>query len=154
FADVFLASGSAQAPKASASTTQSQKNQTAKASFEKDVQLVLANNCVACHNDQLASGGLDLTRFSNAASFVQNRDGWEPIVKKVRTGEMPPQGLPRLPAAQVDTFVRFVQSEFEKADRNVKPDPGRVTARRLNRNEYSNTIRDLLAVDFRAERDF
>ena len=118
------------------------------------MQPILANNCVACHNDQLASSGLDLTGFSNAASLVQHRDGWELIVKKVRTGEMPPQGLPRLAAAQVETLVRFVQGEFEKADRNVKPDPGRVTARRLNRNEYSNTIRDLLAVDFRAERDF
>ena len=67
---------------------------------------------------------------------------------------MPPEGLPRLPASQIETLVKFVQGEFEKADRNVKPDPGRVTARRLNRNEYSNTIRDLLAVDFRAERDF
>ena len=86
--------------------------------------------------------------------MVQHRDGWERIVQKVRTGEMPPEGLPRLPAAQIETLVKFVQREFEKADRNVKPDPGRVTARRLNRNEYSNTIRDLLAVDFRAERDF
>ncbi len=86
--------------------------------------------------------------------MIQHRDGWERIVQKVRTGEMPPEGLPRLPAAQIETLVKFVQGEFERADRNVKPDPGRVTARRLNRNEYSNTIRDLLAVDFRAERDF
>src|SRR6202035_4558532 len=67
--------------------------------------------------------------------------------------EMPPKGVPR-PAAQMEALTKFVQAEFERADRNVKPDPGRVTARRLNRNEYSNTIRDLLAVDFHAERDF
>src|SRR4026209_2242338 len=67
---------------------------------------------------------------------------------------MPPEGLPRLASAQIETFVKFVQDAFEKADRNVKPDPGRVTARRLNRNEYSNTIRDLLGVDFRAEKYF
>ena len=115
---------------------------------------MLANNCVACHNDQLASGGLDLAKFSTATSIIQHRDGWERIVQKVRTGEMPPEGLPRLPVAQIETLVKFVQGEFDKADHNVKPDPGRVTARRLNRNEYSNTIRDLLAVDFRAERDF
>src|SRR5262245_14656901 len=126
----------------------------AKLSFEKDVQSILEKNCVACHNDQLASGGLDLAKFSTASSILQHRDGWERIVQKVRTGEMPPEGLPRLPVAQIETLVKFVQAEFDKADRNVKPDPGRVTARRLNRNEYSNTIRDLLAVDFRAERDF
>src|SRR5262245_39290816 len=67
---------------------------------------------------------------------------------------MPADGLPRLPVGQIQTFVKFVQDEFEKADKNVKPDPGRVTARRLNRVEYTNTIRDLLAVDFRAEKDF
>ena len=86
--------------------------------------------------------------------MIQHREGWQRIVQKVRTGEMPPAGLPRLTGAQIEILVRFVQEEFAKADRNVKPDPGRVTARRLNRNEYSNTIRDLLAVDFSAERDF
>jgi uncharacterized protein DUF1592/uncharacterized protein DUF1588/uncharacterized protein DUF1587/uncharacterized protein DUF1585/uncharacterized protein DUF1595/cytochrome c len=123
-------------------------------SFERDVQPLLANNCTGCHNDQLASGGLDLAKFSTATSILQHRDGWERIVQKVRTGEMPPEGLPRLPVVQIETLVKFVQGEFERADRNVTPDPGRVTARRLNRNEYSNTVRDLLAVDFRAERDF
>jgi hypothetical protein len=67
---------------------------------------------------------------------------------------MPPKGLPRPPQAQIDALVSFVRGEFENADRNVKPDPGRVTARRLNRTEYSNTIRELLGVDFRAEKDF
>ncbi len=67
---------------------------------------------------------------------------------------MPPKGIPRPPQAQIDSLLQFLQSEFDKADRNVKPDPGRVTARRLNRAEYSNTIRDLLAVDFHAEKDF
>ena len=85
---------------------------------------MLANNCVACHNDQLASGGLDLAKFSTATSIIQHRDGWERIVQKVRTGEMPPEGLPRLPVAQIETLVKFVQGEFDKADRNVKPDPG------------------------------
>ena len=85
--------------------------------------------------------------------MAENRDGWEKILQKIRTGEMPPKGVPR-PAAQIDALTKFVQAEFERADRNVKPDPGRVTARRLNRNEYSNTIRDLLAVEFRAENDF
>ena len=75
-------------------------------------------------------------------------------MQKIRTGEMPPKGIPKPAAAQIDTLVNFVEGEFARADRNVKPDPGRVTARRLNRNEYSNTIRDLLAVEFHAERDF
>ena len=54
----------------------------------------------------------------------------------------------------MQALIHYVEGEFEKADRNIKPDPGHVTARRLNRSEYSNTIRDLLDVDFRAEKDF
>ena len=86
--------------------------------------------------------------------MLNHREGWEKILQKIRTGEMPPRGVPRPHAGSSERGHAFIKGEFEKADRNVKPDPGRVTARRLNRNEYSNTIRDLLAVDFRAERDF
>jgi Protein of unknown function (DUF1592)/Protein of unknown function (DUF1588)/Protein of unknown function (DUF1587)/Protein of unknown function (DUF1595)/Protein of unknown function (DUF1585) len=123
------------------------------ATFERTVQPVLAQTCAPCHNDRVSSGGLNLSPFSAAVSITENREGWEKILQKIRTGEMPPKGVPR-PAAQMDALTTFVQAKFERADRNVKPDPGRVTARRLNRNEYSNTIRDLLAVEFHAEKDF
>ncbi|MGH9668431.1 MAG: DUF1592 domain-containing protein, partial [Bryobacteraceae bacterium] len=123
------------------------------AAFAKLVKPVLMNTCSPCHNDRVASGGLDVRAFSTPQSLTQYREGWETIVKKLRAGEMPPKGIPR-PAAQIDSLVKFVQGEFDRADRDVKPDPGRVTARRLNRREYSNTIRDLLAVDFQAEKDF
>jgi mono/diheme cytochrome c family protein len=122
--------------------------------FEKAVKPVLASSCVACHNDRMASGSLDVAPYMTPQSLTEGRDGWEKILRKVRNGEMPPKGIPKPTPAQVDAMAKFVEGEFEKADRNVKPDPGRVTARRLNRNEYSNTIRDLLGVDFHAERDF
>lgn len=115
---------------------------------------MLSKTCLPCHNDRLASGSLNLTAFTDPASVIQHREEWERVLQKVRTGEMPPKGIPKPPQAQVEEFMGFIRGEFEKADRNVKPDPGRVTARRLNRVEYSNTIRDLLAVDFRAEKDF
>jgi hypothetical protein len=123
-------------------------------SFEKTVQPVLAKTCAPCHNEKITSGGLNLSPYSAPGSLAQHRDDWQKILQKIRTGEMPPRGVPRPSAGEVDALVKFVQGEFEKADRNMKPDPGRVTARRLNRNEYSNTIRDLLGVEFRAEKDF
>ena len=68
---------------------------------------------------------------------------------------MPPKGIPKPPPEKMDALVKFVQGEFDRADRSTKPDPGRVTAHRLNhRTEYSNTIRDLLGVDFRADEEF
>jgi hypothetical protein len=122
--------------------------------FETAVQPVLAKTCAPCHNESLSSGGLNLNAFATPDSVSQHREGWEMILRKIKTGEMPPKGVPRPPAPQIDALTKFIQSEFEKADRNVKPDPGRVTARRLNRNEYSNTIRDLLGVEFHAEKNF
>jgi hypothetical protein len=122
--------------------------------FETAVQPVLVKTCAPCHNEKITSGELNLGPYAIPGSIAQHRDDWQKILQKIRTGEMPPRGVPRPSPAQVDALVKFVQGEFVKADRNLKPDPGRVTARRLNRNEYSNTIRDLLAVEFRAEKDF
>ncbi len=121
--------------------------------FETAVKPLLQNVCSDCHNSQSASGGFDATVFLAPASLASQREGWDAILRKLRAGEMPPQGVPH-PQAQIDALVKYVQGELDKADRNVKPDPGRVTAHRLNRNEYANTIRDLLDVDFRAQKDF
>jgi cytochrome c5 len=123
------------------------------ATFENAVSPVLANTCSLCHNRQLASGGFDAAAFLDPASLASKREGWELILQKLRAGEMPPQGIPRS-QAQIDALVQYVQGEFAKMDRNAKLDPGRVTVHRLNRNEYANTIRDLLGVEFRAQKDF
>ena len=121
--------------------------------FDTAVKPILANTCAGCHNDQVASGGLNLKPFQTADS-LSDREQWQAILQKLRGGEMPPKGIPRPPQAQIDELINYVQSEFEKADAAIKPDPGRVVARRLNRTEYTNTIRDLLAVNFRADKDF
>ncbi len=123
-------------------------------SFEKDVKPLLAKSCAPCHNDRMASGGLNAGAFTTPSSVLEQREGWERILKKMKSGEMPPKGIPRPPVAEISALAKFVEGEFDRADRSLKRDPGRVTARRLNRNEYSNTIRDLLAVDFRADKDF
>jgi hypothetical protein len=123
-------------------------------SFESAVRPLLSQTCAGCHNDKLASGGLNVAAFLDPASVLGKRDGWEVIVKKLRSGEMPPKGIPKPPAEQVDCLIKYVETEFERADKLTKPDPGRVTAHRLNRSEYSNTVRDLLGVVFRADEEF
>ena len=55
---------------------------------------------------------------------------------------MPPKGIPHPPAEERLALENYVQGELDRVDRAAKPDPGRVTARRLNRAEYSNTVRD------------
>lgn len=66
----------------------------------------------------------------------------------VETGGMPPEDAPRPTVEQREAFLRAVRGVFARAARDAKPDPGRVTMRRLNRTEYRNTIRDLAGVDF------
>jgi Protein of unknown function (DUF1592)/Protein of unknown function (DUF1588)/Protein of unknown function (DUF1587)/Protein of unknown function (DUF1585)/Protein of unknown function (DUF1595) len=122
--------------------------------FDQAVQPILKQTCALCHSEKLTSGGLNITPFLDPGSIVSNRDGWERILAKLRTGEMPPKGVPRPPAEKLDALMKFVDGEFDRADRARKPDPGRVTARRMNRAEYANTIRDLLGVHFRANQAF
>ncbi len=123
-------------------------------SFELAVLPVFEQSCGNCHNNELMSGGMNIAVFANAETLLSDRDGWERILARVRSGEMPPPGVPRPLEDQLSTFVSYVEAEFAVADANMAPDPGRVTARRLNRAEYSNTVRDLLGVDFRATDEF
>ena len=123
-------------------------------SFDTAVKPILTKSCSPCHNDRNQSGGVNVAPFTHPDSVSAYRDDWERLLRKVRSGEMPPKGFPRPQEAQINGLLDFVTNEFEKADAALKPDPGRVTARRLNRSEYANTIRDLLGVNFAANRDF
>ncbi|MEZ5403275.1 MAG: DUF1592 domain-containing protein [Bryobacteraceae bacterium] len=122
--------------------------------FEKNVKPLLSTSCLGCHNARNSSGGLNVSGFMDVRSVASDREGWEKLLAKIRSGEMPPRGIPKPPEAKVLALRSTVEAEFDRLDRTTKLDPGRVTARRLNRNEYSNTIRDLLAVDFRADKNF
>ncbi len=134
-------------------TPQAQRLQTG-AGFEQAIQPFFAANCYDCHNAQLASGNLNLETYRTTAAVLQHREQWEEVLRKLRTGEMPPKGMPRPKEAELQKVIHWLENLFEQADQQAKPDPGRVTARRLNRNEYANTIRDLLGVEFRADKEF
>ena len=80
--------------------------------------------------------------------------GVKRAVEKLRTGSMPPAGLPRPKQADVDAVIKWMVAAVVRADDQTKPNPGRVTAHRLNRAEYNNTVRDLLGVDIRPADEF
>lgn len=122
--------------------------------FQQRVWPYFAKNCAGCHNAQVKAGSLDLQSLQRSDSVTRSRETWENILRKIRTGEMPPPGSPRPNEAESKATVLQIEDEFERVDRSAPPDPGRVTARRLNRAEYNNTIRDLLGVDFRPADDF
>jgi Protein of unknown function (DUF1592)/Protein of unknown function (DUF1588)/Protein of unknown function (DUF1587)/Protein of unknown function (DUF1595)/Protein of unknown function (DUF1585) len=104
-------------------------------------------HCNACHNSNVTSGGIDFASLPNADTFTANRVVWERALARLKAGEMPPPGVPKPPAADTSAVTTFLESEFARQDAAVKPEPGRVSARRLNRAEYGNTVRDLLGVD-------
>ncbi len=135
-----------------APTQLAQKNPAA--GFEKTIQPFLAENCLVCHSAKKASGELNLEQFKTAAAVMEHREQWELVLLKLKTGEMPPKGFPRPDADELKTVIGWLEAEFDRADRTAKPDPGRVTARRLNRAEYNNTVRDLLGVNFKPADDF
>lgn len=113
-----------------------------------------AKNCLSCHNTQGKAGSLDLNTLRTPNSINQHRDSWENIVHRVKAGEMPPKGSPRASEADTKAFLFRIEKEMERADHVTPPNPGAVTAHRLNRAEYNNTVRDLLGVDFRPADEF
>jgi mono/diheme cytochrome c family protein len=129
-------------------------NSPASSAFETTVKPFLATRCVMCHNAELKSGGVNFAAFGTAEDVTRDEHTWDAALLKLKTGQMPPAGMPRPDAAEVKAVTEWVEKEFDRVDRLAPPNPGRVTARRLNRTEYNNTIRDLLAVDTHPADDF
>ena len=105
--------------------------------------------CVTCHNDRLKTGGLSLMQADPARAGAQP-ELWEKVVRKLRTGVMPPPTAPQPPQADRLATLTRLETSLDAAAA-AKPNPGRTeTLRRLNRTEYQNVIRDLLALDIDA----
>ncbi|HEU4387431.1 MAG TPA: DUF1592 domain-containing protein [Blastocatellia bacterium] len=124
------------------------------ASFEKTVQPFLSENCYVCHNAGLKSGNLNLESYKTEASVLKDAQRWEKVLRKLRAGEMPPAGMPRPDRGQAQAVTNWIETALNASRGGAQPNPGHVTARRLNRTEYNNTVRDLLAVDLHCADDF
>jgi len=111
-------------------------------------------HCVACHGEKVKKADLTLHTYKDEVDVLKNRKHWVAVLQQVKGGDMPPSNKPRPEVAEIEAFTRAVDVIFERADKNAKLDPGRVTIRRLNRTEYNNTIRDLVGVDFSPAEDF
>ena len=102
--------------------------------------------CATCHNPRLRTGGLVL-ETSHLVDPSAHAETWEKVVRKLRAGTMPPQGVPRPAQAATDALATWVETTIDRAAL-AKPNPGRRPAvHRLNRVEYTNAIRDLLGLE-------
>jgi hypothetical protein len=109
---------------------------------------VVQRTCVVCHNDAALTGNLSLQTFDVAAAD-KDAETAERVIRKLRAGMMPPPGLPRPAGDTMIALVETLESVIDKAaSRN--PNPGVRPFQRLNRAEYEQAIRDLLAIDVQA----
>jgi mono/diheme cytochrome c family protein len=106
---------------------------------------VVAKYCVTCHNDRAKVGGLSLEK-TDVGNPATDADTWERVVRKVRVGMMPPQGSPQPDQGARASLVSYLTTSLDQASAG-HPNPGRPLVHRLNRAEYANAIRDLLALD-------
>ena len=106
---------------------------------------IFTNYCITCHNDRLQTAGLSLDRL-DLADVGGNAEILEKVVRKLRSGQMPPEGRPRPDAATIGEFTFSLENALDRAAA-TRPNPGRVASRRLNRLEYVNAIYDLLALE-------
>jgi mono/diheme cytochrome c family protein len=107
---------------------------------------VINRYCVTCHNERLKTAGLALDKL-NLENVPADAAVWEKVIRKLRTNAMPPAGRPRPDAATHASLTAFLESTIDR-HAAAQPFPGRMEAiHRLNRAEYQNAIRDLLALD-------
>jgi hypothetical protein len=109
---------------------------------------LLDQYCVTCHSEKLRTGGLSL-QGANLADVPAGAETWEKVIRKLRVGAMPPQGMPRPDKSALDGLASFFEAALDRGY-SAKLNPGRATMHRLNRTEYANAIRDLLALDIDA----
>jgi mono/diheme cytochrome c family protein len=101
--------------------------------------------CVVCHNKDLLTGGLDLDGL-DLDEVGRDAEIWEKVFHKLSTGQMPPTDMPQMDEADSIAMVSWLESTLDGASR-AQPNPGKVGVHRLNRTEYANAVRDLLAVE-------
>ena len=101
--------------------------------------------CVTCHNERLKTGGLLLDQ-ADRVNVGADAETWEKVVRRLRAGTMPPQGSPRPDRATYDALIGWLEPALDRAVAD-HPAPGRPLLHRVNRVEYANAVRDLLALD-------
>lgn len=105
----------------------------------------VAEHCAACHNREFRTVGLDLVTLVGGTTQAESTELWLRVLDKLRSGQMPPPGRPRPAEADIDHVTSSIVTFLDAGASRLNA-PRRVTARRLNRVEYRNTVRSLLGV--------
>src|SRR5437762_9034545 len=109
---------------------------------QPDVQGVLKQYCINCHNQRAKTANLELDT-KDLDHLEKDVPVWEAVVRKLRTGMMPPKNMSRPDRATLDGVAAWLETGLDRAAAQ-HPNPGSPSLHRMNRNEYANAIRDLL----------
>src|SRR5215510_339365 len=122
--------------------------QQSKATAVPSQRALIDQYCITCHNQKTKTAGMMLDKM-DLSHVAADAEAWEKVVRKLRAGMMPPQGMPRPTAAAYESLTVSLENDLDRAAAaNPKlPPPG---VHRMNRTEYANAIRELLGLEIDA----
>ena len=118
-----------------------------RAAYYDIVEPFVADTCFRCHDADRTEADLDLESFLASGETNSDIDVWERVRDMLVSGQMPPPKRPRPEPEELTEVTDWIEERVHDTIVAMPPDPGRVTARRLNRAEYNNTVRDLFDVN-------
>ncbi|MFT5121579.1 MAG: hypothetical protein ACI9TH_000845 [Kiritimatiellia bacterium] len=121
--------------------------------FRKDIEPLLITYCFDCHGDGAGKGDFSLDTYTSLEKHLVETEIWMPVWENMRAQIMPPSEKKQPSLEEREKILKWIEQAVFKLDPN-QPDPGRVTVRRLNREEYEHTIQDVLGYRFNARKSF
>src|SRR5688572_21877823 len=121
--------------------------------YKKQVEPFLKSYCFDCHGDGVDKGEVVFDEYTNFTAHAGNQKLWLAVWQNLQTQMMPPAKKPQPSDIERKEIIKWIERDVFKLD-PANPDPGRVTIRRLNREEYRNTILDLFGIEFDVNEAF
>jgi mono/diheme cytochrome c family protein len=122
--------------------------------FKQTIRPLLVKHCVRCHGEKKQEAELRLDRLGPDLIAEKTADVWHELMNRVNLGEMPPKGQPRLAQAELIGLSEWTTGELQRVKTASQQLNGQVVMRRLNRSEYTNTIRNLVGINYEASKEF
>ncbi|HBJ38842.1 MAG TPA: filamin [Planctomycetaceae bacterium] len=127
---------------------------TQNAQYRDQLVPLLRTYCFDCHGSDHAEGDVKLDKYESVEAVLGDRKEWMRALKQVQLGSMPPLDGPQLDPQTRARMIQLIDDLANAVDCVRNPNPGKVTLRRLTRNEYRNTVRDLAGVDYEPATGF
>ncbi|MEM6689741.1 MAG: DUF1592 domain-containing protein [Planctomycetota bacterium] len=145
FSSILLASVFASCPSFGIDTA------TADRGYQSELLPLLRTYCFDCHD---SDSDISLADDTSAEAIAKNRDFWRRALAQVQLGTMPPEDGETMDASSRQRMIQWMDELSSAVDCVRNPNAGKVALRRLNRNEYRNTVRDLTGIDYKPAADF